>query len=129
MFVTDHCLFLSVAFNGISTDRETRYVKSRESNDHLFHKSDHLSKSILILSYMMCYQMITISYTLSYNYKKSTSRAFPPKKCVPQQFPAGLGIFRKFILAWRFEQFEEHHFFYNILIFTIISENNYLKID
>ena len=33
-----------------------------------------------------------------------------PKIGVPQQFPAGLENLRKFILAWRFEQFEEHLF-------------------
>ena len=56
--------------------------------------------------------------------KKSTSRAVPQKRC-SHQFPAGLEISRKFIPAWRFEQFEEHLFFDNFLIFIMSSENNY----
>ena len=31
-------------------------------------------------------------------------------KGVPWQIPAGLEILKKFVLAWRFEQFEEHLF-------------------
>ena len=57
---------------------------------------------------------------------KSTSRAVPPKWC-SHQFPAGLEILGKFILAWKFDQFEEH-IFYNFLILTISSENNYLEL-
>ena len=51
-----------------------------------------------------------------------------PKKAVPRQIATGLGIFRKFILAWRFSQIEEL-FFDNFLIFLINIEYNYLKTD
>ena len=46
--------------------------------------------------------------------------SYSPKKGVPHQFPAGLEIWRKKTLAYKFEQFEEHLLFDN-LIFTIIS--------
>ena len=33
-----------------------------------------------------------------------------PQKAVPHQIPAGLEMLRKFILAWRLKQIEEHQF-------------------
>ena len=51
-----------------------------------------------------------------------------PKKGVPHQFPAGLEILRKCILAWGFDPFGEH-LFDNFSIFTIYCKNNYFEID
>ena len=58
---------------------------------------------------------------------KSTSRAVPSKRC-PQQFPAGLEMLRKTILALRFEPFK-NTFFDNFFIFAISNENKYFDID
>ena len=49
---------------------------------------------------------------------KSTSRAVPDKR-YSHQIPAGLKIWRKFVLAWRYEQLEEHLGFDNCLICVI----------
>ena len=46
---------------------------------------------------------------LNKHYRRAPHELFP-KKGVPHQFPACLDILRKFTLAWRFVQFEEHLF-------------------
>ena len=50
------------------------------------------------------------------------------KTAVPHKISAGLEILRKFFLAWKFLQFEEH-LFDIFLYFVIIYENNKLQID
>ena len=58
--------------------------------------------------------------------RKSTLRVVP-QKGVPNQISSGLEK-RKYYLAWRFKQFEEH--FLNHFIFCVIcSDNFYFEID
>ena len=63
-----------------------------------------------------------------YSLEKSTLRAVPQKKCVPQKISAGLVILRTFCLAWRSLQLEEH-LFLSFLYFVIIYESDQLQIS